>query len=570
MTSLSYLDIIVFVSYMGVLFGIGVYCSRQQSNLKTYLLADQNVHWLVVSISVLAALFSGITYLGAPAEAFFHNLNYLWVVVSFLIATPITTVIFLPFFRQANLYTAYEYLERRFDRRLRWLASSLFILRVTFYLGVAIYAPALVVMEVTGWPLWISALLTGLAATIYTTMGGMKAVIWTDTLQFLVLCGGIALIFCFAVAQVPGGLAGAWSMAAADGKTRFFSFSLDPTVRVTMWSGLLGGAAANLVQMVTDQIAVQRYITAKSLADCRRALWFKFWITVPLVSTFYLTGTVLYGYYRVLPERSPAFVNAELVPKLAGATGMPIKNDQLLPCFVVNELPAPLPGLLIAAIFGATMAVVSAGVNALATAAMMDFQFGPSPMAPVPRREGSVPISLPRSEANSLGYLPNAEGILGSLDNDDESELACGLDAVEELPQAHSDRRQLNWARVLTASFGIAPTLLALFVIPYFGTLVESIVKIFGLFGGPLLGIFFLGVLSRRANGSGALVGAVCGGVAGILVLFSEQIWNCPISFLWIALVSATVTWATGRLASMFFAAPSPTVVRELVHPWLH
>jgi len=131
---------------MVVLFGIGVYCVRHQRDLKTYLLADQNVHWLVVAISVLAALFSGITYLGAPAETFFHDLRYVWVLLSFLIATPVTTVVFLPF-RQLKPVYCLRNLQRRFDRRLRWIASGLFITRVTFYLGLAIYAPALVVME---------------------------------------------------------------------------------------------------------------------------------------------------------------------------------------------------------------------------------------------------------------------------------------------------------------------------------------------------------------------------------------------------------------------------------------
>lgn len=510
---MKYLDLVVLGSYMCLLFGIGAYFVRQQKNLKSYLLADQNVHWLVVAVSVLAALFSGISYLGAPAETFFHDLTYLWVVMSFLIATPITTVIFLPFFRQLNLYTAYEYLEKRFDRRLRWIASGLFILRVTFYLGVAIYAPALVIMEVTGWPLWISALVTGVAATAYTTMGGMKAVIWTDTLQFIVLCGGIVVILGFAVAQVPGGLSAAWSLAAADGRTRFFDFSLDPTVRVTIWSGLLGGAATNLVQMVTDQIAVQRYITARSLADCRRALWLKLWITIPLFSTFFLTGTVLYGFYRAWPEKAPAFINAGLAPNLTTGQGTPIANDRILPFFVVNQLPSPLPGLLIAAILGATMAVVSAGVNSLATAALMDFRRAP-------------------------------------------------------WNNTRSDRSQLTTARFLTILFGIVPTLLALFVIAHLGTLIEGIISLHGLFGGPLLGIFFLGVLSKRANGNGALIGAVCGAIAGALVFFSKGLWGCELSFLWVAFVSATVTWGVGWLASMLFAAPSPTVIRGLVHTW--
>src|SRR5204863_5343190 len=145
------------------------YFTRQQKGLKSYLLADQNIHWIIVAVSVLAALFSGITYLGAPAETYGYDLTYVWVLASFFIATPITTLVFLPFFRNLNLYTAYEYLEKRFDIRLRWIASAMFITRVSCYLGLAISAPALAIMEITGWDFWVSVLLTGLAATWYTT-----------------------------------------------------------------------------------------------------------------------------------------------------------------------------------------------------------------------------------------------------------------------------------------------------------------------------------------------------------------------------------------------------------------
>src|SRR5262245_1820627 len=330
---------------MLILFGVGLWFTGRQKELKTYLLADQNVHWIIVGISILAALFSGISYLGAPAEAFFYDLSYLWAVASFLIATPITTLVFLPFFRGLKLYTAYEYLERRFHRRMRHLASALFLIRVSFNVGLDIYAPALAVMEVTGWPLWLSVMLTGIAATIYTTLGGMQAVIWTDTLQFLVLCGGIVVIVGFAIAAVPGGLPMIWQLASADGKTGFWHPELDPTVRITIWSGLLGGASHNLVMMVTDQISVQRYLTAPSLKDSQRALWLKLWVTFPLVALFYFSGTVLYGYYKAFPEQVPAFAQAKLVPGLAetsaGHAGPGIANDRLLPHFVVNHLPSP-------------------------------------------------------------------------------------------------------------------------------------------------------------------------------------------------------------------------------------
>jgi sodium-coupled monocarboxylate transporter 8/12 len=500
---------------MLVLVGVGVWFARQQKGLKSYLLADQNVHWSIVAVSVLAALFSGITYLGAPAEAFFYDLTYLWVVASFFIATPITTLVFLPFFRNLNLYTAYEYLERRFDIRLRWVASGLFITRIFFYLALVISAPAMAIMEITGWEYWVSVLLTGLAATLYTSLGGMKAVIWTDSLQFIVLCGGIVLIVAFAIAGVPGGFPAVWHLATEDQKTCLVHLELNPAVRMTVWAALLGGCCSNLVQMVTDQIAVQRYLTARSLQESQRALWFKLWVTLPLVGLFYLTGTVLYGYYKARPERVPAFANAQLVPDLAQPANFPaqegLKNDRLLPYFVVHELPSPVPGLLIAAVLGATIAVVSAGVNSLATAALKDFR-------------------------QTLG---------GAGD---------------------SELRQFWMARWLTLLFGVLATLLAL-VIGRLGTLLQATNTIMGLFGGPLLGVFLLGVLSRRANGSGALVGALAGALAGSLVAFSEKLFAYPISFMWIAFSATAVTLILGLFASWFFAMPAPAAQALVYRP---
>ena len=443
MKSLSPLDLGIFAGYMLVLFGIGVWFTRQQKDLKSYLLADQNVHWSIVAISVMAALFSGISYLGAPAETFFHDLTYLWFVVSFLIATPVTTLLFLPFFRGLNLVTAYEYLERRFDRRLRWLASSLFLGRVTLYVATAIYAPALAVSAITDLSLTQSVLLTGVTATIYTSLGGMKAVIWTDALQFLVLCGGIVLILGFAAWKIPGGLVGAWNLAAADGKTRFFNFDFDPSVRVTVWSGLLGGAASNLIQMVTDQISVQRYLTAKSLSDAQKALWFKLLLTLPLVFLFYVTGTVLYGYYKAEPANTPAFQSAQLVPGLEQPPDAPanarLANDQLLPYFVVNHLPTPLPGLLIAAIFGATMAVVSAGVNSLATSALMDF-----------RRHVPAIGATDRAQLRAARLLTLGFGTAATC-------LALVIGNLGTLVADHDhDHRSLRWTAVGHLSFGCA------------------------------------------------------------------------------------------------------------------
>jgi sodium-coupled monocarboxylate transporter 8/12 len=494
LAKLSTFDLAVFISYMLLLVGVGLYFTRQKKNLKSYLLADQNIHWIIVAVSVLAALFSGITYLGAPAQTYANDLSYLWVIASFFIATPITTLVFLPFFRSLNLYTAYEYLHRRFDHRLQVTASALFITRICFHLGLAVYAPALAIVAITGWPLWLCITLTGLAATLYTTLGGMKAVIWTDTLQFIILCGGIVLVLGYAIAAIPGGVSAAWQIAQENGRTRFIDLSLDPAIPMTVWAALLGGASINLIQMATDQISVQRYLTAPTLKDSQRALWFKLWVTMPLLLVFCLTGTTLFAYYEAVPGRQP-----ELAAK-----------DQILPYFVVNHLPSPLPGLLIAAIFGATMAVASAGINSLATTALMDFRRYPQ-----------------------------------------------AADA--------SERRQVRSARLLTLLFGVVVTLLALALGQVNQTLVNSIFMIQGIFGGPLLGTFFLGALSRRANAWGALVGIGGGFGAGILVALSRPLFGVVIAPLWIAFSGAAVACGAGLLASLFVRAPS-AAQQELVY----
>jgi SSS family transporter len=446
-----------------------------------------------VAVSVLAALFSGITYLAVPAQTYSQHLTYVWVLLSFFIATPITTLVFLPFFRNLNLYTAYEYLDRRFDRRTRLTVSLLYITRICGHLGLAVYAPALALMAITGWPLWLSIVCSGLAATFYTTLGGMKAVIWTDTVQFVILCGGILLVLGFAIAAVPGGPPAVWQLASAGGRTHFLALDLDPRARLTIWNGLLGGACINLIQMVTDQTSVQRYLTAPSLRDSQRALWLKLWLTLPLLLVFCLTGTVLYAYHATYPD----------LP-------VPEKADQVLPSFVVGHLPAPMPGLLIAAIFGATMAVASAGINALATTVLIDF-----------------------------GRPMHAEG--------------------------QSEQRRVGLARGLTVGFGLLITSLALGLAHTGKTLIDSIFIIQGLFGGPSLGIFFLGALSRRANAPGTLLGALAGFLAGGLIAFSKPLFDYPIAPLWIAFGAASTTYLAGVAASRGFAPPGPTQ-QALVH----
>ena len=425
MAHLAWLDVAVFVLYLLASVAIGTYFARGQRDLGEYFLAGRSMGRIVLSIAILAALFSGISFLAAPGEGYANGMAFYLVNLGFFIATPITTVLILPFFYQSRFFTAYQYLEERFSVQVRTLASASFIVRVLLWLALATYAPALALEQVTGLPLWFTILCTGVLTTFYTTLGGMKAVIWTDVMQFLVLLGGQVVIAITAMGRVPGGL-GRVVELAGDGGRLELSLSLDPTVRVTLWGLLIGSVFMHLVQMATDQVSVQRYLTARSLKEAQRGLWLKLWLVLPVTAVFYGTGVILYAFYRV--HGDPL------------AAGLIRKPDQILPYFAVSELPPGLPGLFIAAIYAASMSTVSAGLNSLTSASLVDFY----------------------------------------------QRLWRQADL--------SERAQLRLARILTLGYGALVIVLA-FLVQHLGTLLEASNSVIGLVGGPLLGLFFLGML---------------------------------------------------------------------------
>ena len=488
MTGFGWQDYLIFVVYLIVSVLVGVVFVREQKTVKDYFLAGKSMNYFMVAISVIAALFSGISYLGAPAETYAHDLSFSLVMLAFLIATPVTTLLFLPFFCNLRLYSAYEYFEKRFDVSVRCLSSGLFIIRVLIWLALATYAPALALQAVTGMPLWVTIILTGSLTTLYTTLGGMKAVIWTDVIQFFVLVGGMVVIFIAAITGVPGGFSSAMEIAREGGRLRLFDFSLEPTIRVTFWGVFLGGAFMNLVQMATDQVSVQRYLTTPNLREAKRSLWLKLVLTFPVVAIFYFSGVLMYAYYHQAGATPPNL----------------LKTDQILPYFVVHELPAGMPGLLIAAIYAATMSTISSGINALTTATLVDFR-------------------------NRFSKTQ---------------------------PDAH---QSIRLARFVTVGYGAIVIVLA-FVVERMGTLLEASNKAVGLVGGPLLGIFLLGFLSKRANGPGTVIGWL----VGVCVL-GFVCYTTAVSFLWYALIGCLVTMAAGWCASLFFAVPPDEKTRGLV-----
>ncbi|MDQ3621427.1 MAG: sodium/solute symporter [Verrucomicrobiota bacterium] len=494
MASFSWLDYTIFGAYLAASVLIGLRFVKGQESLNDYFLAGRNMNRFVVAMTILAALFSGISYLAGPAEVYTSGFGYAFVLLSFFIATPFTAIWMLPHFYNRRYFTAYQFLQERFSLSVRLLASGLFIFRVSLWLAAATYAPALALKEVTGLPLWFTILCTGLVTTIYTVLGGMKAVIWTDVMQLVVLFGGQVLIMSVALSKIPGGLAGVWEINLQD--HRFdLSFSFDPRERVTFWAAIIGGAFLSLVQMATDQVSVQRYLTAGSLREAQRSLWIKLWMVLPVVVVFYGSGLVLYAFYKNVGD-----------PLAAGDIA---RADQILPYFVVKELPAGLPGLLIAAIFAASMSTVSAGVNSLTSATLCDFYQTLS---------GDEPLS---------------------------------------------ERALLARARWLTLFYGVLIAGLAFGIAAMQTNLVESVNAIIGLVGGPLLGLFLLGMFTTETNTRGALTGCLSG-FAVLLFLFFYKTAAGPemkpatlVSFLWFTMIGCAVTMAVGMIVSVLTPARS-------------
>ncbi len=488
MSHFAPIDYTIFIVYLIASVLVGVVFVKEQRNLSDYFLAGRSMSSAVVAISVLAALFSGISYLGAPGEVYAHDLSFVLVGLSFFIATPVTTLLFLPFFYQKRFFTAYQFLEERFSPGVRTLSSSLFIIRAVIWLALATYAPALALQQVTGFPLWATIVLTGVLTTIYTTIGGMKAVIWTDVMQFVVLFGGQIIILVVATMKIPGGVAGAYQLSHDGGKLAL-SFDLDPRVRITIWGLLIGGAFTNLVQMATDQVSVQRYLTATDLKAAQKSLWIKLSLTLPVIAVFYVTGAVLYAFYSVHGD-----------PLAAGKI---TKADQILPYFVINELPAGMPGVLIAAIYAASMSTISAGINALTTATVVDI--------------------LPR--------------------------MRKGKEIVADT--------QIRLAKWMTLGYGALVLILA-FVVQRLGSLLEASNMAVGVVGGPLLGLFLLGALSKRTTTAGALVGWGVGVAVLLPVTFLTTI-----SFMWYATIGCVVTVVVAKLYSMAFRKRAEVVESE-------
>ena len=346
----------VVVLYLLAMVGVGVWFARRNQSTDEYFRGGKNLPWWAAGCSIFATMLSSITYMAVPAKSFAQDWVY-WV-GNFMILgiAPIAVYFALPFFRRIDATSAYQYLELRFNRAARLIGSGSFSLFHVFRMGVVLALAALALASVTPMSASQCVIVMGLLSIVYCTIGGVEAVVWTDTLQTVILLGG-ALI-CLLIAWF-GSETGSFDRAVAAGKFQLVTidFSGSSFSQMALWVVILGGFGQNLASYTADQAVVQRYMTTPSQKLAARSIWLNGFMSIPASAIFFAMGTAFWMFYRSHPEK--------LDPSMA--------SDRILPWFISHELPAGLAGLVVAGIFAAAQSTVSTSMNSGASTLVTDF-----------------------------------------------------------------------------------------------------------------------------------------------------------------------------------------------------
>ena len=366
----SAVDYAVLAIYLVGITLFGSRFRRSHRTVKDYFLGIRQTSWVVISLSIVATETSTLTLIGVPALAYTvyprpeqgGSFTYLQVVAGYVVARFAISWILIPAYFQGEMLTAYELLNRRFGRRAKHFAASLFLVMRALAEGVRVFAASLVLSAVLsasapGWPhLWLwSILLVGVLTLVYTFEGGIAAVIWTDLVQLVIYIGGSLLAAWMLLRLVPGGWSAILADARAAGKLQVVSWSRDVTVPFTFWAGLIGGSFLTMASHGVDQLLVQRLLTCRNQRESQWALIVSGFVVFAQFALFLTIGVMLHAYYATHP-----------LPAIA-------TNDEIFPAFIVRSLPHGIAGLVIAAIFAAAMSNLSGSLNSLASSTVLDF-----------------------------------------------------------------------------------------------------------------------------------------------------------------------------------------------------
>jgi len=355
----GWLNSLVLILYFLLLVTIGYVFSRKQKSTDDYFKGGGRIPWWAAGLSLFGTALSAITFMAVPAKTYSTDWSYFLFNMSIFLVAPVTTTLFIPFYRRLHITTAYEYLEKRFSLIIRLLGSISFILFQVGRMGVILLLPALALNVVTGINVSLCILLMGTISLIYTMMGGIEAVIWTDVIQVIVLLTGALTALFLMIKSIDGGMDTIVETAVSARK--FNLTDLRMTLREpTVWVMLIGGLFTYTTTYGTDQTMVQRYLTTHTEKEARQSVWTNAWLTIPATILFFSMGTVLFVFYKNFPQlNNPSLENV----------------DAVFPWYIASRLPDGLSGLLIAGIFAAAMSSLSSSMNSGATAYSTDIHF---------------------------------------------------------------------------------------------------------------------------------------------------------------------------------------------------
>ena len=543
---------LIIVAYLVYVVGDGVRRAKGTDRVEGYFLADRSLPWWAVGLSVMATQLSAITMIGTTGQGATDGLRFVQFYFGLPIAMVILGVTIVPLLHGSKVFTAYEYLERRFDAKTRSLTSFLFLLSRGMAVGTIVAAPGVVFSAIFGWSLVWSVALIGVPTVLYTMIGGVQAVTWVDVKQMVLIVAALIAIVVVLLVQLPVHPDDALRIAGATGRMRVFDFSFDLSKTYTFWSGILGGTFLMLSYFGTDQSQVQRYLGARSVGEARSSLLMSAYWKIPLQALVLLVGVLVFVYYLFTPaplmfnpaqadrvrraepatyaalesryERAIArrdtaalavanapdaattgvaledfrslaadvdAVRGETLALAARVTGEPAEDvNYIIPHFVIHALPVGLAGIFIAAVLAAAMSSIAAELNSLSTVTVIDFY----------RR-------WLRPEATDRHYLfvsKLATGVWGIF--------ACGV-----------------------ATFAAK-----------LGSLIEVVNRFGSFFYGSILGVFLLAMIPGAKP-----LGAFIGLIAGMGVVAAVTLGVPSVSFLWHNVIGAVTVVAVGMLLSL-------------------
>ncbi|XP_035658838.1 sodium-coupled monocarboxylate transporter 1-like [Branchiostoma floridae] len=487
-------DYVVFGVMLCVSASIGLYyaCTGgRQRTQKEFLMADKSMSVVPVAMSLLASFISAITVLGTPAEIYSNGTMFWNYVVAYTITILLVARLFIPTFYRLGLTSTYEYLEIRFSKIVRLVCTVLFMANMLLYMGLVLYVPSLALNAVTGLTLWGAVVAVGVVCTFYTTLGGMKAVMWTDTFQVVVMVAGFLAVIIQGTMDV-GGLARVWELNQQGQRLEFFNFDPDPRIRHSSWNVVVGGTFIWLAVYGVNQAQVQRYLSCPSVKKAQIAILWNIPGLSILVSFACVSGLVMYARYH------------DCDPKLMGYID---NSDQMMPYFVMDILGKfpGMPGLFTACVFSGALSTMSSGLNALAAVALEDF----------------VKPCFPN--LTDLKYTWISKG--------------------------------------LAMLFGCSMIMMS-YIASLMGPVVQASLSIFGMVGGPIFGIFTLGMFFPCANKWGGLVGLLTSlamtlwvGMGGIV--WPRARWMPPVSTEGCPSANVTANFTTAAMTTALYDVTS-------------